>query len=136
MKANRSGRTVSLRTAAFAWALVALAICGTSLLKLQAGSSQASYTEVEVHVVSVKQERPWWAFSTKKITPSTTVTVEYDGTERRLKDGSWVAEGANIERDYRAFARSASWAWGALYRETMDGLWQPLSCTSMPLKSS
>lgn len=96
MKANRSRRKVSLRTAIFAWALVALAICGTSFLRFQVESSPASYTKVEVHVVSVERERPWWALFNRKVTPFTIVTVEYDGTERRLRGSSWVAEGATV----------------------------------------
>lgn len=101
MKANRSEQNRSERKASplatiVVWVLVALAICGTVFLRLQAESAQVSYTEVEVRVVSVRKERPWWAFFDRKIAPSTIVTVEYNGTERRLKNSSWAAEGSTV----------------------------------------
>ena len=47
-------------------------------------------------MVSVRRERPWWAFFNSRITPSTIVTVEYDGANRQLKNSSWVAEGTTV----------------------------------------
>ncbi|QUC03641.1 hypothetical protein [Atopobium sp. oral taxon 416] len=50
------GTQGTLSATIVAWVLVALVVCGTVFLRLQAESSQVSYTEVEVRVVSVRRE--------------------------------------------------------------------------------